>query len=381
MNRKQRGDLLRGIIHQVREKEYPYEKRPKAKVNWSDYDIAQCREIADMINLIRELVDSAVRRIENESPQEPRGPGRPPTSASDIAKVLLLQTYLGVPNRVAEGLIYLFSEKLGLREEFSYKTIERGYDRKSVDRILDLVFKLTNEPVRELEKVFSVDGSGTPTSINQNYAQDRKRQNAKRSNGKKSPSKSAGEDAAPKDIWPTSTFHSKHDYVYKVAIIGTRYKLFAGWKSTVDHTIGETSIFPEVMAQAVENHPNMDEMLGDGIFATRPICKMVGKYGVVPRFLPRRNITLKRKGVKEWVDMLWDLAENPQEWLSDYHMRSLSESGFSMLVRTNPQPLRKRLDPRRETEDYLRGICHNIKRLCYLRYLADIVPIPSEPGA
>lgn len=219
-------------------------------------------------------------------------------------------------------------------EEFSYKRIERGYDRKSVDRILDPVFKLTNEPVRELEKVFSVDGSG-PTSINQN-SQDRKRQNAKRSKGKDSLSKT-GKDAVPKDSWPTSTF-TKYDYVYKVAIIGTRYKLFAGWKSTVDHTIGETTIFPEVMVQAVENHPNMDKILGDGIFATRPICKMVGKYGVIPRFLPRRNITLKRKGVKEWVDMLWDLAENPQEWLYDYHMRSLSESGFSMLVRTNPQP-------------------------------------------
>ena len=39
-----------------------------------------------------------------------------------------------------------------------------------------MVFKLTNEPVRGLEKVFSVDGSGSPTSVKQNYAQDRERQ-------------------------------------------------------------------------------------------------------------------------------------------------------------------------------------------------------------
>lgn len=380
MNRKQRGDLLRKIIDQVRKGEFPYEEREKTKINWRDYDIAQCREIADMIDLIRELVDSAAEWIEANLPSEPKGPGRPPKQASDIAKILLLQSYFGVPNRVAEGLLYLFSEKLGLHDEFSYKTIERGYDRESVNRILDVVFNLTNEPVRGLEEVFSVDASGTPTSVKQNYAKDRRRQNGKNSKGKASSSKTNKEEPLPNDGWPTSTLDSKHDYVYKEAVIGTKYKLFAGWKSTTDHSIGETSIFPEVMAQAVENHPEMEQMLGDGVFAARSICGLVGKYDVVPRFLPRRNVTLKRRGVKEWVDMLWDLSEDPQEWLRDYHMRSISETGFSMLARANPGPLRKRLDSRKETEDYLRGICHNIKRLCYLTYLADIVPVPGWRG-
>ena len=329
MNRKQRGDLVRKIIVQVREQEFPYEEREKARINWRDYDIAQCREIADMINLIRELVDTAVKWIEANTPPEPRGPGRPPKQASDVAKVLLLQSYFGVPNRVAEGLIYLFSEKLGLNDGFSYKTIERGYDRKSVDKILDVVFNLTNEPVHDLEKVFSIDGSGTPTSVKQNYAADRQRQNRKKSKESNVSSNSCGDETLPTDSWPKSTFDSKHDYVYKVAVIGTKYKLFAGWKSTTDHSIGETSMFHDVMAHAIENHPDMEMMLGDGVFATRPICNILEKYGVTPRFLPRRNVTLRAKGSKEWVDMLWELSENPQSWLRDYHMRSISESGYS----------------------------------------------------
>jgi len=380
MNRKQRGDFVRKIITQVREKEFPYEGRSRKKINWNDYDVAQCREIADMIGLIRVLVDSAVDHIEALLPQGPKQPGRPPRSASDIAKVLLLQSYLGVPNRVAEGFLYLFSEKLGLTEEFSYKTIERGYDRESVDRILTVVFTLTNEPVRELEKVFSADGSGTPTSMKQNYAEDRKRQNRKRTRYNDAVSETMVQETASDDRWPVSTCDLSHGYVYKVAVIGTKYKLFAGWKSTVDHSVGETSMFPEVMAQAIEHHPHMNQILGDGLFATRPICKIAGEYKVTPRFLPRRNVTLKRRGVKAWVDMLWALSEDPQKWLHDYHMRSISETGFSMLTRANPQPLRKRLDPRKETEDFLRAVCHNIKRLCYLRYLAGIVPVFSEPA-
>jgi len=381
MNRKQRGDFVRKIITQVREKEYPYEGRPKGKINWNDYDVAQCREIADMIELIRALADSAVDHIEAMLPQGgPKRPGRPPRSASDITKVLLLQSYLGVPNRVAEGLLYLFSEKLGLTEEFSYKTIERGYDRESVDRILTVVFTLTNKPVRELEKVFSADGSGTPTSMKQNYAEDRERQNRRRTRDNDTVSETMVQETASDDRWPVSTYDLSHGYVYKVAVIGTRYKLFAGWKSTVDHSVGETSMFPEVMAQAIEHHPHMNQILGDGIFATRPICKIVSEYKVTPRFLPRRNVTLKRRGVKAWIDMLWALSEDPQKWLNEYHMRSISETGFSMITRANPQPLRKRLDPRKETEDFLRAVCHNIKRLCYLKYLAGIVPVFSEPA-
>ena len=350
MNHEQRGNLVRKIISQVRDREYPYKTREKRKINWHDYDLAQCREIGDVINLIRELVNSAVKRLE---PESAKGPGRPPVQPSDIAKVLLLQSYLGVSNRVAEGLIYLFDAKLGLSQQFSYKTIERGYDRESVDRILDMIFQLTNEPVQGLEKIFSVDGSGSPTSVKQNYAHDRQRQRG-------------GKNAEENDLLASSTSDPKHDYVYKVAAIGTEYKLFSGWISTTDHSLGETTLFPEVRTQTIENHSGAEMMLGDGVFGNRPICKLVSSYGLTLRALPHRNCTLKSKGVREWINMLWALSEDSDAWLAEYHMRSISETGYSVLKRANPQPLRKRLNPRRETEDYLRGICHNMAVLSNL---------------
>ena len=62
MNHKQQGKIVRKIISQVRDREYPYKSREKTRRH--DYDLAQCREIGDVINLIRELVDSAVKRLE-----------------------------------------------------------------------------------------------------------------------------------------------------------------------------------------------------------------------------------------------------------------------------------------------------------------------------
>jgi hypothetical protein len=123
--------------------------------------------------------------------------------------------------------------------------------------------------------------------------------------------------------------------VYKVAVIGTKYKLFSGWVSTVDRSLGETALFPEAMAQTVLNHPNAEMMVGDGAFGNRHICKLVGSYGLILRALPHRGFTLKRKGVKEWVDMLWALSRDPNKWLAGYHMRSISETGYSMLKRAN----------------------------------------------
>jgi len=360
VDRVQRGEFIRKIVSQVRAHEYPYEKRPPEKVSWSTYDIAQCNEIADVLELIRTLVDSAEEKIESRRPPSKPSPGRPPVAAVDVAKVLLAQSYFDVSNRVAEGLICLFWRNLGLRERFSYKTIERGYDRHAVDELLDEVFTLTNAPVQGLEKVFSIDGSGTPTHVRQNYAEERDRQ---RREGK-TEGRSGGSAAFPR---------SRHDFVYSVSMVGTRFKLVSAWESTVDHSRREPSFFEPLLRETRERHPGMEMVVGDGAYAARPCCNVASDLGVEPRFLPKRSATLKRKGSAAWVDMLFALAKDPDRWLSDYYRREASESVNSVIKRENPSPLRKRLGARRCTEDRLRGACHNIRRLCYLRYLEPLL--------
>jgi transposase len=64
------------------------------------------------------------------------GGGSPPVSLQDIVKVMPMQAYFGMPNRVAHGFLRLFGDKLGISSEFSYKTIERGYDPEKTKKIL-----------------------------------------------------------------------------------------------------------------------------------------------------------------------------------------------------------------------------------------------------
>ncbi|MCA1820003.1 MAG: hypothetical protein LC620_08165 [Halobacteriales archaeon] len=358
MNGQQRRQALQSLVGDIRERRFPYQERPPPITDWARYDEAQIHETSDVLHLIRALVDVAGGRVRART--VPR-PGQPAVPACDLVKVLIAQSYFGHANRPAEGLGELFRERLGLGpRRVAYKTIERAYDRSDVARLLDEVFLLTNEPVRGLERVFSGDGSGASLRVGTHYARTRSRT---RGNGVTSDALSG----------------SPGEYAYHFMFIGVKYKVLAGWAgvASVGPGRGEHSLFLDAIQDLPRMGHHVDQVLADAALATRPCCQAVAELGGEPRFLPRRNSTFKSHGVDAWVHMLADLLDHPQEWLYDYHLRSNSESGNSVINRANPQPLRKKLDARIQTEDFLRGIAYNVKRLAYLAYLAQIHPLPD----
>jgi len=361
MDTKQRLEALQTLITQIREKEFPYEERPEKKIDWTLYDLAQCSELGDILLLIGRIVDVAVARSITGVPSNKKSPGRPAISVSDVVKILLAQTYFGFSNRRSEGLLRVAYGPLGLSREFSYKTIERGYDPGRTGELLDEVMSLTNEPVRRLENVFGIDGTGQPTSVKQNYENDRRLQRTKKK-----------EQSSTSDKWPASQHHTKHGYVYGVGIIGTVSKMYASWKSNTDRSKGELRFFKELIQKASVNRPAMDTLTGDGLYGIRKFCQACDEKGIVPITLPRRNVTLRRKGVNAWVEMLLFMLNSPQEYLQQYHIRSISETGNSMLVAYYPQPIRKRFNERKELESDLRIVVHNIRRLCALAYMVNL---------
>lgn len=348
---------VRGLIAAARTRTLPYRERPAPKVDWSAYDAAKTMELPDVVRLIRRFVEVADEGLRPARPVVPPR-GRHRTPAADVAKVLLAQAYLGKANRIAQGLGDALGPRLGVAAAFSYKTIERGYGDPAVRRILEEVFRLTNVPVQGLERVFSVDGSGMVTCVRDNYAAARARQGA-------------GDRAA--GAWP----REPATRVYNLAVIGVTYKLLAAWRPTTDAHARELAHFPAAFAEAKSNQPGMGVLLGDGLYAGRPQVQLVAAAGVLPRFLPRRNVTVKRMGVGAWVEMLVSMARNPDQWFTTYHGRSISETGFS--VTNDGARIRKRLDGRKQTESFLRGVVYNIRRLAQLRYLVDLMPLePSQ---
>jgi transposase len=349
-------DELRDLVKSVRSGELEYEERPRKSLDWSSYDEAQAYELADMLYMITKLVDEAVGRMPAEELEKRRGPGRPPVhSPADVAKVLLMQSYFGVSNRVAAGLALVFKEKLRLSDTFSYKTIERGYDPGPVTRILEEVFRLTNQYGNANETTFSTDGSGDPTSNKVNYESVRSEQR------KKDDSSAAGSFPSPRS--------RRHDFQYTVSSVGVHTKIYAGLSTADDHSIGELSSFPSVVSQTRINCPSMETMLGDSLYASRQACAMVAAHGARPYFLPKTTSTLRSRGVPAWKEMTYEFVDDPQEYLRVYHMRSISETANSMDKARFPARIRKRLSWRKRTEEFLRKDVHNVRQYCYLRYL------------
>lgn len=360
-SKRHRTEDLRNLVSSVRNGTFHYEGKPKKSLDWSSYDEAQVHELADILELIRDFVDEAATRISSSSLLEHNGRGRKPYPPADIAKILLLQSYFGVSNRVAAGLVRVFKEKLRISNEFSYKTIERGYDPSPITVILQEVFRLTNEYGNSKETTFSTDGSGDPASMKVNYesvrSEQRKNQEQKDSSSKKE------HDGA----WPSEK--KRHDFQYTESVVGVHTKVVAGFLSTEDHSIGEMALFPGVMAQAYSNCPKMETILGDSLYASRKVCSIVSRYGTKPYFMPKSNSTFRSHGVVSWLEMTHALVEDPQSYLQTYHMRSISETVNSMEKRRFPSKLRKKLTMRKDTEDFLRQDVHNLRQYSYLSYL------------
>lgn len=376
MATRQRGEELQGIIKKIRDGSFEYEGREPQKTRWTQYDQAQIHEMADYLDNVRDLVDEADRRIKARKPPAKRGPGRPPVEAADIAKVLLMQTYTGSPNRVAEGLLFLFREKLGISRHFSYKTIERGYDREAVNEVLDEITRITNESLDGREVTFSFDGTGFSGSSKENYASRREKQRSKKGKG----SKGSG-DGGPDDGLPASSLGGKRGFTYAVMGVGVRYKLVSGISISPDHSVGETTLFPRAFDQTLGCHPGLRDVLGDGIYGVRWLTDLVAQNHATPYFLPRSNATFKSLGYTGWAPMLQSLWKDPQGWLEAYHMRSISETVNSMLRCRFGAPLRKRLDPRREVETRLKLVAHDVRRMGYLEALEDITPHWPRKGS
>ncbi len=366
---KRNADDLRNVVKSVRDKSFPYEKREQEERNWSRYDDAQVNEIADILEAIRDVVDMAASNL----PERKKTAGRPKIPDSDIVKVMLMQAYFGMPNRIAEGFLRLFGEKLGISSSFSYKTIERGYDPGRSKELLDEVHRIMNISGNPNENIFSTDGTGDPTTVKANYESKRSKQRLEQKDRDKNNDKS--------DAFPSTK--GKHDFQYSVFAAGVHTKMISGFSTTDDHSIGELSHFPDIMSQTMALTPGIVEMLGDALYSARNILSITEKYGIGAYFLPKANATFRAKGAGSWKTMLYDFTDNTQEWLEHYHMRSISECVNSMLKRKMPTKIRKKLSQRKNTEEALKINVHNLRQYSYLKrtkpdLIKDYRDIPAK---
>lgn len=310
-------------------------------IDWTSYTKAQIEELDNQLILIRKLVEEAARSIWNVINPEGRE-GRPPKSALDKAKAILIQQYFMSTDRFTSGLVWFLREKLNIHEKLTPKDIERAYDDSDAIAILMEIFRMTNEIAQDKETEFSIDGSGLPTSIKQNYANDR-------------------DDEKKRAV-----------YHMLINMVGVEMKLITAYDVT-NHTGGESPYLEPLLWETGEIYRTINAVMGDAGFLSRPNCTAIADIGAVPYLFPKEGITLKKKKSAAWKKMLLSLIKNPQKWLREYHKRSISESVNSVWKRKFLRPLARENEDRRKVEVLGRVVTYNIRRLSYLHCLGKLV--------
>lgn len=325
---------LTQLIKDVRSKEYKYTPKEENPIDWSSYDEAQLNEMNDYLILVREIIDE----IQNEIGDIDQGNvGKPPKSCFGKAKAIMVQQYFECSNRIAAGLVKLFKEKLNIREDLNYKSIETAYDDACVVLVLKLLFEKTNEPVEALETQFSGDGAGLTTSIKQNYASDRNDDKVQL-------------------------------YDKMIGIVGMKFKLLSAVEIT-EGTANETPFIVPLLEETSKMH-KIDLFSYDAAGYSYDVINFVS-LGAVPRIFPDKDAVLKAYGCMAKKRMLLDFI-NYAKWLEEYHTRSISETRNSADKRVFTRPLLKRLDCRRHVEGYARACRYNVRQLVYVHYLHKI---------
>ena len=90
-------------------------------------------------------------------------------------------------------------------------------------------------------------------------------------------------------------------------------------------------------------YPQIEIVPADSAYLSRRNCSLIAGVGATPRIYPKQGVTLKKKGCRAWAEMLLSFIDDPQLWLRDYHLRSITETAFSAFLRgAIPSPCGRR---------------------------------------
>ncbi len=124
-----------------------------------------------------------------------------------------------------------------------------------MNEIPDEIVVITNESVKGKEETFSFDGTGFSASNKENYSDKRQKHNSKKTH-KKSNSANSVEKEPADDSFPKSNLAgTKKGFSYVVMGVGVQYKLISGISISPDHSIGETTMFPETFGRTLRLPP------------------------------------------------------------------------------------------------------------------------------
>lgn len=303
---------FRRMVPLLREKGFYECEEPRA-ISWPEYNLSQIEEASETLEFVRDAVDEAVyMRTEGKI-------GKPLTDPKVLAKAVLACEALGFTERNAQGWMKIISPFLGIREHLDDRTIGDAYDKVEVLYILKQIF----EKNKDSNGILAGDGTGLETSRKQNY------ETTKKTGGYMTSIVDSREIVQAFDISGEQECRAMHKLIKKV--YGNSLRLDAG-------------------------------------FNDRELVQKIAEQGMIPYVFPKCSNNMN--GRAAWKSMYLELFLSVMDWLTEYHLRSHSES-FHASFKQVYGPVTKRRVTSMISQVTARIILHNRRRLSYFRRLAN----------
>lgn len=302
---------FRAMVPLLREKGF-YQAEEKRKIDWSSYTLTEINLAYDTLSFIKDSVDKTDYMPLNGKV------GKPLTDPKVLAKAILLSEALGFTERVAQGWLKILGPFLGIYEELDDRTIGEAYDKPEVIYILKQIF----EDHKESDGILSGDGTGLETSRKQNYETNKK----------------SGE--------------------YMTSIVDSR-EIVQAFDTSGEQ---ECKAMHKLIKGVYGNSLRLDAGFND-----RELVRKISDKGMIPYVFPRKDNNLN--GKLAWKYMYLELFYDVMSWLTEYHIRSHTES-FHASFKSRYGLITKRRPTCQLSQVTARIILHNQRKISYFSKLA-----------
>lgn len=298
------------VLDELREELKNKQKEPYPYAEWE----RKREQVKKRLRRLPEYVKKAAGMIKIE-----KKTGRPKqVDLAERTMLFLFARLMNKSNRDVEEILELFKPLFGFK--VSYKSIERLYSDEGVKMVLHnlLILLLQDEGV---SGKFAGDGTGYSLTITKHY----------RSNPKKK--------------------SRDYRYVFRMIDLETGMYVAFGYSNK-----SEKEAFDRAMSMVEDLGVDINRISLDKYYSSRKTLKIFGNKTTV-YVIPKKNIS--RIGLK-WAKIIKRIIEGPINFLKDYFMRNLSESGFSSDKRRFGGLIRQRREDRQEMAMFSIALLHNI---------------------
>ena len=115
----------------------------------------------------------------------------------------------------------------------------------------------------------------------------------------------------------------------------------------------------------IRDLPRIRKAAGDKAYSSRVNCQAVADKGGEPFLCFKANATAKAKGYPAWQISFEAYSNNKDEWMGEYHIRSVVESVFSSIKRCFGPDIKSIKGWLKRRELAIKVLAYNININCF----------------